>query len=341
MPGLGIYAGPGKMTYNGAVFWPQQENGLISYAINQSKLDFANAMFGRVGSQLGNTTGRITVTPYDNWAALPALYPAFIGATTLGVGGAAAGLAISTRPHNPPYGAGADTGSTIWNPDGLSIVVNRLALNRHPDLHLGVGKPLFGQAEFLVLPKTVAGAVVIPAAPGQTWVGSFHTINEAGQPEPGAAFITSDFVREAWTGVLNVFAGFGAVQAEDEWTISCNAKYDELKVQEQTMATKLASVEFMAKCRPFGPLWTQIETAIMTRGLGARWGNPGAQGAQINLTLTSQSGKTITLFNVDIQGENFEFGGARLATGEIGFVTQLIPGAVAPAFPSAFITFSA
>jgi hypothetical protein len=325
------------MTYQGAVLWPQQENGLISYSINQSKLDFANAMMGRVGSQLGNTTGRVTVTPYDNWAALPALYPAFIGATTLGPGNVAS-LAISTRPHNPPYGGGPDTGSTIWNPDGLSIVVNRLALNRHPDLHLGVGKPLFGQVEFLVLPKTVGGVVVIPAAPGQTWVNSFHTINEAGQPEPGAVFGTSDFVREAWTGAFNGFPGsFASVQAEDEWTISCNAKYDELKVQEQTMATKLASVEFMAKCRPFGPLWSQIETAIMTRALGSRWGTPGAQGGQINLTLTSQSGKTITLYNVDIQGENFEFGGARLATGEVGFITQLVPGTP----PAAFIQFSA
>ena len=314
-----IYAGPGKLVFGGAVFWPQQENGQLVYRIDQQKQDFANSMFGRVGSTLGGTIGKITVTPFDNWSAIPVLYPQFLGVSSAGAGA----LQIGTRPHN--VNGGADVVGKIWNPSGLLISVNRLAITRHPDMHLGVGKPLFGQVELTALPSIAIGLAV-------ETLNSFHAITENGAADPGITFITADFVREAWTGVWGTAPGFGgdggaAIQAEDEWTISCSAKYDEMKVQEQTLAMKLSSVEFMAKVRPYGPTWTQINTQVMTgRKLGSRFGNPGTQGAQANLSLTSaSSGKIITLENCDVQTEGFEFGGARLTTGEIGFVTQLVP----------------
>jgi len=331
------FAGPGKLLFNGALLEAQQENGQILYQINQQKLDIAQAFHGRVGSQLGNTTGRITITPFDNWSALPSLFPPFLGATTVSGPGAGPGaLAIGTRPHNPPFGAGPDVQAAIWNPAGNGVATLRTAIIRHPDLHLGVGKPLFGQIELSVLPSTAALANGIP----NTWApGHFHTVKDAGMADPGGQFTMADFVREAWVGVWGNVAGFGAIQAEDEWTISTNARYDEVKEQEQALFFKLASVEFMARCRPVGPLWTQIDAAVMNRGLGVRFGSPGAQGAEIDLVLTSTgSNRTITIENVDVVGAGYEFGGTRLATGEVGFVTQTPFQA---GNPEAMILFSA
>jgi hypothetical protein len=329
MPTANIYAGPGKLFFQGVALWPEQVNGLMTYRITQQKLDFAQAMHGRVGSQLGDTVGKLTITPFDNWSAIPHLFPAYIGAS---YAGGAAQLFAGQRPHNPfPFGggaAGADIPGTIWNPQGLTIVINRLAVTRHPDLHLGVGKALFGAAEFTSLQSSTAGTSPVPIGN----LDAFFSINESGQPDPGGQFGLADFVRESWTGAWGTVAGFGGdggaslpVQAEDEWIISCNATYNEIKVQQQTLAMELASVEFMARCRPYGPSWTQIKTAAMTgRLLGSRWGSPGSLGAIQNLVLTSaSSAHTITLANVDLHEAGFEFGGTRLTTGEVGFVTQV------------------
>lgn len=320
-----VYSGPGKLFYNGrTVIWPQAINGQMIYQLNQTKMDYGNAMFGRTGSILGGTVGRLTVTPYDNWAALIDLFPPYIGATTQTAAGV---LRIGQRPHNPD-GAG-DVSATIWNPNGVSIKLNRCACTRHPDLHLGTGKPLYGQAEFTTLPTSTNGN-------NQVSVGdpnAFHTITEAGAADPGGVYTTADFVREAWRGAWGTIAGFAGdgtfngapLQAEEEWIVSTNATYDPLPVQEQVQAFKLASVEFMAHCRLFGPTWTQIDNAVaLGRRLGSRFANPGDEGAQQDLVLYSQSGKSITIYNADAHGEGFEFGGTRLATGEVGFVTQLV-----------------
>jgi len=310
-----LYAGPGKLYAATYVLWPEGENGVLKYEIAQEKDDAAQAMHGRVLSTLGDTIGRISLTPFDNWTALKYLFPAFLGVTTAAGAGA---LAIGTRPHN--VAAGSDVPATIWNPDGVKIVVARTAVTKHPDLHLGVGKALFGPVEWTAIPAS-STAVGTAAA--------FHAITESGAADPGGQMIVTDFIREAWTGAWGAVAGFGgdggaALQAEEEWTITSEVKYSPLKVMRQTLAMKLDSVQFMAKARVVGPTWTQIEANVLTgRVTGSRWGNPGAQGSAIDLVLTSTSGKTITLKNADVHGEGFEFGGTRLGTGEVGFVNQM------------------
>lgn len=342
-----IYAGPGKLLFNGVALWPEQVNGLMTYKINQQKLDFAQAMHGRAGSQLGDTVGKVSLTPFDNWSAIPALLPTYIGAGSNGNPGA---LFVGQRPHNPITGGGgaADIPGVIWNPLGLEITIKRLAVTRHPDIHLGVGKALFGPVELTALPRSTNGAS--PVSIGTS--DAFHAaIVESGATDPGGTFGLGDFVRDAWTGVWGNVAGFGGdgnslpIQAEDEWVISTNATYNEIKVQGQTIAMELASVEYMAHGRPYGPTWTQINAAVLTsRLLGSRWGFPGGPLAQQqDFTLTSASSlKHITLINCDVHEEGFEFGGTRLTTGEIGFVTQVVyAGAGGGATnPPQLITFS-
>lgn len=324
------YSGPGKLYRNAVAFWP---DGLLKYEISQEKDDIIAAMHGRIGSTLGDTIGKISFTPLDNWTELAQYFPTYLGVTTLG-GSNAGALLIGQRPHNPLSGGSyaSDTPATIWNPDGLKIVVVRTAFTKHPDLHLGAGVKLFGGVELTALPSTSSGAV--------TSIGSsaaFHTITESGASDPGGNMITSDIVREPWTGAWGTITGFGGdggapMQVEDEWTLTSDISYSALKVQKQTVHMKLESVQFMIKGRLTLPTWTQIEANVLTgRALGSRWAYPGAQGSAIDLVLTSAiAGKTITLKNCDVMGEGFEFGGTKLGTGEVGFVSQVSFSSGAP-----------
>lgn len=318
MAAFTIYAGPGKLYVGTTVLWPQGENGELRYVITQEKNDAGQAMHGRVASTLGDTTGLISLTPFDNWSALGLLFPAFIGVS---VGATSGAMVIGTRPHGT-----TDVPGKIWNPNGTGIVVKRVAVTKHPDIHLGVDKPLFGAMEFTALPASSSGVF---AAIGSA--AAFHTITESGMADPGGNMILTDFIREAWTGAWGTVTGFGgdggaALQAEEEWVISADVKYSKLSVQKQTLAMKLDSVQFMAKFRPVGPTWTNIEAAALTgRALGSRWAFPtsnAAPSAATDLVLTSTSGKTVTLKNCDVQGEGFEFGGTKLSTGELAFITQ-------------------
>jgi len=313
-----IYSGPGKLFRGSSVLWPEAEHGQINYTITQEKDDAATAMHGRVASTGGDVTGKVRLTPFDNWSALGLLFPSYLGVS---VGATAGALAIGTRPHNPS--GAADSPATLWSADGRAIVINRTAVTRHPDLHLGVGKPLFGPCELTAL---VASGSTVGTA------GAFHTITETAAADPGGQMLTTDFVREEWRGVWGTATGFGAhagdtaMEAEEEWTLVSAVRYSALKVQKLTRALKLDSVDFMIKCRPFGPTWSNLEAAVLTgRAQGSRWANPGN-----DLVLTSASGKTITLKNCDVIGEGFEFGGTKLNTGEVGFITQMTFTAGAP-----------
>ncbi len=86
----------------------------------------------------------------------------------------------------------------------------------------------------------------------------------------------------------------------------------------------------MAKVRPYGPTHTQIDAAIGVnagRTLGSQLANATTAA---DLVLSGPNSKTITLKNADVVGAGFEFGGTKLGTGEIGFVTTMQFTAGAP-----------
>ncbi len=328
-----LYSGPGKIYMGTTVLWPQDINGQIAATVEQTADDVANAMFGRVSSTQGDATVKVTITPFDNWGALGLLFPAFIGAK---VGATAAALQIGTRPHNPS--GGSDVPAKIWTPDGRLYTVLHAAITKHPDLHLGVSKPLFG-------PTEITGIAATGVALGAG--NCLYTIVESAGADPGGQMTLADFERGEWFGVYGnagTPAGFGTgggatpIEAEDEWTISCEVKYSPLKVQQLTRAFKLDSVKYMVKVRPYGPTHTQIDNAIGInsggRSLGARF----ASGTAYDLVLTGPGNKTITLKNADVVGAGFEFGGTKLGTGEIGFINGMT---YAAGVPNSLIEFSA
>ena len=225
---------------------------------------------------------------------------------------------MGTRPHNP--GGAADSPCKIWTPDGRLYNFARAAVTRHPDLHLGLASPLFGRAEITALVAT--GKNLGDA-------GALYTITESGVADPGGQMALGDFARGAWSGVWGTAAGFGGgsggvpIQAEEEWVILNEVQYAPLRVQRLALAWQLQSVKFMARTRPYGPTHTQIDAAIGVnsgRLLGSQIASPATAA---DLVLTGPAGHTITLKSADVVGAGYEFGGTRLGTGEIGFVSTM------------------
>ena len=320
------YSGPGKVYLNSVALQAQGENGQIVAIINEPTTPVAAAMFGRIGETFDDQTGRISVTPFDNWGLLATLFPAFLG---ISVGSTAGALVVGTRPHGA-----ANVPTKIYTPDGRLYNFVRTAVTKHPDLKLGVGEPLFGPCEITALgdPTLNPGAA--------SFLVTGNAITETGGSDPGGAFVTSDFERGAWSGAWGTLAGFGgdggaALQAEDFWTVQINAKYSPLKVQKCTRHMKLDSVEIMAKARLVGPTHTQLIGELGTHTLGSLYGS-GANAA--DLILTGPNSKIITVKKTELRGAGFEFGGTKLGTGEVGFVTQMTFSAGAP---QPLLTFSA
>ena len=316
-----IYAGPGKVYRNALAFFPEGENGQVTYGVKQEKVDRSAANYGRVTSLQANSVDVLSFTPFDNWGSLAALFPAYLGVS---VGATTGALAIGTRPHGA---TGANVATKLWCMDGRLISMARSAFTKHPDVHLGIDKALFGPAE-------ITGILADGKKLGDA--NAFRTLTASGAADPGGQFTMADFQGGAWTGAWGATAGWGgdggdAIEAEDEWVISNDIKYNPLPVQKLIRGYTLASVSFMAKCRPYGPTQAQIDTAINAATLGKEFSGG-------DLVLTGPNAKTITLKNCGIFGAGYEFGGTKLGNGEIGFVnTMVFTGGV----PQPLLVFSA
>jgi hypothetical protein len=305
------YSGPGKVYINSVALQAQGENGQITAVIIEPTTPVAAAMFGRIGETFDDQTAKIGVTPFDNWGLLTTLYPAFLG---ISVGATPGALAIGARPHGA-----TNLPTKIYTPDGRLYSFVRTAVTKHPDLRLGVGEPLFGPCEITALgdPALNPGAA--------SFLVTGNAITETAGADPGGPMTTADFIRGVWTGAWGTLGGFGGdggvpLQAEDFWTIQVHAKYSPLKVQKLTRHLKLDSVEIMAKARLVGPTHTQLVAQIGTHTSGTLAGS-GTNAA--DLVLTGPGSKTITVKQTELRGAGFEFGGTKLGTGEIGFVTQM------------------
>ncbi len=148
-----LYAGPGKFYMSSIALWPESENGSISAVVNQGRDTVGSGMFGRQSSTQADGTVTIKLTfRNDNWGALPLLFPAYLGVK---VGGTAAALLIDADLTIRL--ARGRVAAKIWTPDGRLYTFPRTAITRPPDLKLGVGKALFGDAEFTAIGKTRYG----------------------------------------------------------------------------------------------------------------------------------------------------------------------------------------
>ena len=349
---MSIYAGPGKVvmaantnTIGGITaalakcgLQVEGENGQIKLEMVEETSDISSAMFSKLGVQYVDQYVELDFTPLDNWGAISVLHPPWLGASVAGpVTGS--GTTVTTATGVPqigcrPHGA-VNVATNVWTPDGRLYPIVRTAVMGHPSLHLGIGKPLFGGVKILGIGDTVTP--VAPGTPGYL-MGSISE-SAGADPENTSTMSMTDFTRCSWTGAWGSVTGFTAVQAEQEWTIECEAKYSKLKLQGRTVAMQLNSVAYMAKCRPYGPTHTQILAQVAAHVPGMRFASGVSPSVKNDLVLTADiGGKTITLKNAELKGGGFEFGGTGLTTGEIGFVCSMSFTAGAP---TALIVFSA
>lgn len=293
-----IYSGPGKLFSGSSSIFANGEQGEVKMAVEQETDPVASALVGRIDETVGNNLIKITTDPFDNWGALALLYPSTIKTPSIG-----------TRF------ASANTAWKIWTADGRLFTIPNAFVSKHPEIHLGVGTPLFRGLE-------VTGVVKNATEMGDT--GSFYVLASA-QADPGGAFTLSDFIRGPWTGAWGTVAGFGgdagaALQAEDEWVISFDVKYKPLAVQKLVRSFELSSVAVMVKLRPVGPTQQNIDDALGIQNSGRLLGSRvGASGS--TLILTGPGSKTITIYNANLVRSGYDFGGAKLGNGEIAFVT--------------------
>lgn len=327
-----VYAGPGKVVFNGVAYQADGENGQVSLVVDEPTTQRGTAFHGRLFETLNDQVAKLSFTPFDQWGILGALFPAFLGVTTSAgsvTNGAGAGvLAIGSRPHDKASGsANGLANAKVFAFEGRLYTMIRGAMTKHPSLKLGVGVSLYDAVE-------ITGLGDPAKFPGDTdFLVSAPTESSASDPD-STGFATTDFVNGKWLGAWGALTGFTVVEPEDFWTLVPEVKYSTLTVEKLSRHMKLDSSAFMLKCRPVGPTHTQILAQVLAHTHGQIL----KRSSEIDMVLTGPSSKTITLKRVEIKGAGFEFGGTRLGTGEVGFVTN---AAFTSGAPNPSLIFSA
>lgn len=321
-----LYSGPGKVRHSHAlgnfVFHAEGENGQVKLAVLEKRTARSSATFGYQRSTLDDQLMELTFTPFESWALLPVLFPTYLGVTS-GTSGANAGkLVVGTRPHD--FAANLVNGhalSTVWTPDQRLYSLYRTAITQHPNMKLGVGQPLFEGAKITGLWDAAA-----PTYPGGTAANFLQY--QTGIADPDTTGFTPDFVNGHWLATWGSDTNFANMEVEDFWTLSVSAKYSPLTVQKLTRHMKLDSVEFMIKGRVAGPTHDELLGYVLAHTLGGTITGTNAG----TVVLSGPSNKTITLNDAELflDNQGFEFGGTKLGTGEVAFVTKLDFSAGAP-----------
>lgn len=333
------YVGPGKVYIGTTGLQPDAVNGAIKVAVEEKTSTRASAQGGELFETADDQMGKVSVVPFDNWNLLPTLFPKFLGVTTVaGAGNGAGALAIGTDPFNP---AGTNPATNValgvTTSDGRQYPFLRGAITKHPSLKLLPGSPLFSQVEL-----TALGVLGVPMGTAGFLMAG-NVIVETGGVDPDAVgFSVADFGQTHWVMDATVGWGtiFGASEAEDGWDVVPDVKYNLITIQKVTRVGRLASARFMIKGRLSGavPGWHSL---LASKVLGHTSGGVLSEGTlagvgALDLRLLGTNGKSITLKNCEVKNAPWEMGGAKLGTGEIAFVTAVLPTAV----PGSLSTYS-
>ena len=334
-----IYSGPGKVYFNAKSFHAQGENGQVKMTLEQKTAAVTQAELGRASETFEDAQVKVAVTPFDDYSLIPTLFPLNLGVSqSVGTGL----LKVGAYAHDASFVTSGTTNTAakvplaVWCADGSEYNLVRAAITKHPDIMLGASTPLFGSCELTCIGDTTllpgASAYLFNANP----VSGPQDNGTAAITDPDATFAWTNFIRERWTGAYGTIAagtvtgltGFTALESEDSWTISVNAKYSPIYVQKILKHMKLDSVEVVAKAKLVGPTHTQLLASMLARTSGSRMANQ-----TYGLQLTSASSKKVTLNNCEVKGAGITTGGTNVRAGEIGFVsayTFTVPGTTDP-----------
>ena len=344
------YYGPGKVacTYAGSTYilHAEGEAGQVNLDVKEKVNRRYNATYGYAGATQDDAVASIRLTPFDSWSILPVLFPAYLGVTCGSTTTAA--LLCGSRPFD--LAAGAANGcapTTIWTPDGRLYRVVRTAMTKPPGMKLGVGHALYTGMEItgLMDPALLmgAGGELLDTAAHVAGTAGTTGIVESAASDPSVSgsippYGNPDFINGYWTGAWGAITNFTTLDAEDGWELMVNAKYTPRSSQGRTYHYTFDGVEFMVKARLTGPSHTQLLAKVMGLGQGAVI----TESSPADLVLSGPSSKTITLkaCKAVMESGGAEFGGSKLGTGEVAFISKQIFGGAAVA-PAASLVFSA
>ena len=319
---LTYYAGPGKAYLGTVGFQPDGVNGSITSHIEEKTTVRASAQGGELFETLDDQIGKLTTVPWDNWNLLPTLFPPYLGVTTAaGAGYGNGALLIGTDPFYPTKAMGVVTS------DGRQYPFIRGAITKHPSMKLLPGAPLFSQIELTALG-------VLGVNPGTVgFLFPTNSIVETGGVDPDAiGFGVADYGQTHWTMDASGWGTiFGQAEAEDGWELVSDVKYNIIPIQKVSRVGRLASARFMLKGRLSSPNagWhSTLAAKILAHTSGGilSEGNLAGAGA-LNLKLNGANGKSITLVNCEVKTAPWSFGGNKLNTDDVAFVTSVLPTA--------------
>jgi hypothetical protein len=355
-----IYSGPAKTSLYAAsdalikTLQAEGEAGTVSLSLMTERVKRHSAFGGYEGSNPLDQTAKITLTPFDDWSALPTLFPFAV----VSCGGTPGLLLPGQRAHDKQAAgltAAASTaingcGATkLWTPSGTNWNIVRTAITKHPTMKLGPGMPLFGGIEITGLADPamslgVAGALIDTAA-HVDGTGTGTGITESAASDNDAPAFKSSFISGLWTGQWDTAStAFPALmEADGGWELSCDAKYGIVKGAGRTWHMTFEGVEFAIKGKILGASATLMQAACLAYSLGQAVGQTSVPTPPAkSLVLTGPNSKTITLVNCVpmMESSGYQFGGSALTAGEVAFVTSVTCNA-STGIPDVVLEFSA
>jgi hypothetical protein len=358
-----IYSGPAKVILCSSgdtpikVLQAEGEAGVVNLSLNTERVKRYSAFGGYEGTNPMDQTAKISLTPFDDWSALPCLFPfAVVGCT--GATPSKGLLLPGMRAHDKQAGGlnAAPTldgcGSTqLWTPSGTLWRIVRTAITKHPSLKLGPGMPFFGGIEItgLVDPAMVLGAAgaLIDTTLHVAGTGTATGVGGDSSPvaDPATDAFKGGFINGLWTGLWGSTGAFGTaptgmvgLESDGGWELSCDAKYGVSKGAGRTYHMSFEGVEFAIKGKLIGPTASAMQAIALAYSLGQ---DVSAATPGTSLVLAGPGTKTITLNNCIpmMESSGYQFGGSALTVGEIAFVTSVTYDA--SAVPDVVLQFSA
>mgnify|MGYP007083432269 FL=1 len=271
--------------------------GDLNVDIIEETIPIETAPYGRIDERAVDAMIKISGTPDGRWSS------------------AIRGILF---PYlNPTIGADIFTASdvplAIHDQNAHLHTVVAAALTKMPSLTLTPRETMLGDFEFTGIRGT-----------GKDWddADGLYTVATSGGSLTDTAFTVAAIKTQVYSGVWSGITGFSsAFYTVEGWTVDFDLQTTPIQVDEiGTIKQVLSSVSVMARCRPLGVSWANIEAALKIQGTGGARGRS-LQAAGADLTITGADASTIiVLKSPNLKSAGYKFGNAIVRDGELAWV---------------------
>jgi hypothetical protein len=302
-----IITGPARLLMSSASL---HTKGDLDVQIIEETIPIETAPYGKIDERAVDAMIKISGTPDGRWSS------------------AIRGILF---PYlNPTIGSDIFTASdvpiAIHDQNAHIHTVVAAALTKMPSLTLSPKETMMGDFEFTGIRGT-----------GKAWsdANGLYTVATTGGTLTDAAFTVAAIKTQIYSGIWTGITGFStAFYTVDGWNIDFDLQVSPVQIDEVgTVKYVLSSVSAMAKCRPLGVTWANIEAAIKTQGSGSR--GMSLQSTAADLTITGADASTIiVLKNAALKSAGYKFGNSVVRDGELAWVSTRsfasgVPAAIA------------